>query len=137
MHKSDWQYKNIINIDKPMNYSCLEENISKVEETFKYVECFEKIIIGKSYFGKDINLIKIGNGEHKIIYIGAHHAMEWLTSLILTRFTEDFCKSYIFNEKMYGYDPEYILKTRTIYIVSMLNPDGFGFILDEKIIACL
>ena len=40
------------------------------------------------------------------------------------RFAEDFCKSYIFNERLYGYDPEYILHTRTFYIVPMLNPDG-------------
>ena len=121
MHKSMLGYKNIIDINRPVDYACLEENIKELQTKFKFVD---KIIIGESYLGRNINLVKIGNGAHKVIYIGAHHAMEWLTSLILMRFAEDFCKSFIFSEKMYGYDPEYILKARTIYIVPMLNPDG-------------
>lgn len=130
MHKNDWRYKNIIDISRPMDYSCLEENICDLEEKFGFVGCVERIVIGNSYLGKNINLIKIGNGSHKVIYIGAHHAMEWLTSVILMRFTEDFCKSYIFGEKIYGYDPEYILKHRTIYIVPMLNPDGVDLVIN-------
>ena len=130
MRKSGWQYKNIININRPMDYSCLEENIADLIKNFGIFQCVKRTVIGKSYLGKNINLIKIGNGIHKVIYIGAHHAMEWLTSLILMRFTEDFCKSYIFNEKIYNYDPEYILKTRTIYIIPMLNPDGVDFVLN-------
>ena len=121
MHKSMWGYKNIVNINRPMDYSCLEENICDLKAQFKFID---DVIIGESYLGKNINLIRIGNGAYKVIYIGSHHAMEWITSLILMRFTEDFCKSYIFGERLYGYDPEYILQTRTIYIIPMLNPDG-------------
>ena len=121
MHKSMLGYKNIIDINRPMDYNCLEENIAGLQSRFKFID---NIIIGESYLGKNINLIKIGNGAHKAIYIGSHHAMEWLTSLILMRFAEDFCKSYIFGEKLHGYDPEYIIHARTLYIVPMLNPDG-------------
>ncbi|MCL2774910.1 MAG: M14 family metallocarboxypeptidase [Oscillospiraceae bacterium] len=124
MRKNGWKYQNIIDINKPMDYACLEENIREMERIFKSTKSIERVIIGKSYLGKNINLIKIGDGAHKVIYIGAHHAMEWLTSIILMRFAEDFCKSYIFNEKMYAYDPEYVLQARTVYIVPMLNPDG-------------
>ena len=114
-------YKNIVNINRPMDYACLEENLLELCGRFGFLN---KSVIGKSYLGKNINLIRIGRGACKVIYIGAHHAMEWLTSLMLVRFIEDFCKSYVFKEKFYGYDPEYILQTRSIYIVPMLNPDG-------------
>jgi len=127
MHKSMWGYKNIININKPMDYACLEENINDLQSQFKFIE---NIIIGESYLGKNINLIRIGNGAHKVLYVGSHHAMEWITSLLLMRFIEDFCKSYIFKERLHGYDPEYILNTRTIYIVPMLNPDGVDLVLN-------
>ena len=136
MRKSDWQYKNIIDINRPMDYLCLEENIAELEDKFcsagciGFTGCIEKRVISKSYLGKNINLIKIGGGVRKAIYIGSHHAMEWMTSLILMRFVEDFCKSYIFNEKMYGYDPDYILQTRTFYIVPMLNPDGVDLVIN-------
>jgi len=114
-------YKNIVNINRPMDYACLEENLLELRGRFGFLN---KSVIGWSYLGKNINLIRIGRGERKVIYIGAHHAMEWITSLMLVRFIEDFCKSYVFKEKFYGYDPEYILQTRSIYIVPMLNPDG-------------
>ena len=120
-------YKNIIDITGNMDYNRLEQNINELANRFKFIE---KILLGKSYLGKNINLLKIGNGEHKVIYVGAHHGMEWITSMILMRFAEDFCKGYIFNEKLYKYDPEYILQTRTIYIVPMLNPDGVDFVIN-------
>ena len=120
-------YENIIDITGNMDYNRLEQNINELANRFKFIE---KIPLGKSYLGKNINLLKIGNGEHKVIYIGAHHGMEWITSMILMRFAEDFCKGYIFNEKLYKYDPEYILQTRTIYIVPMLNPDGVDFVIN-------
>ena len=79
MHKKSLGYKNIVNTDKPMDYAYLEETISDLCARFKFIE---NIIIGESYLGRNINLIKIGSGAHKVIYIGAHHAMEWLTSVI-------------------------------------------------------
>ena len=122
------RYKNIIDINNCMDYNCLEQNINKLTDKFKFAE---KILLGKSYLGRNINLLKIGNGGHKVIYIGAHHGTEWITSMLLMRFAEDFCKSYMFNDKLYRYDPEYILQTRTIYIVPMINPDGVGLLLDK------
>jgi len=121
------RYKNVVNITRSINYSCLQEYINELCANFKFLQ---NIIIGKSYLGKNINLLKIGEGERKSIYIGSHHAMEWLTSLILMRFTETLCKSFIFGEKLYGYDLEYLLKTRIIYIVPMLNPDGVDLVLN-------
>ena len=127
MHKRALGYKNIIDAGKPMDYACLEENIASLTAKFKFTE---NIIIGQSYLGKNINLIKMGSGAHKVIYIGSHHASEWLTSLILMRFAEDFCKSYIFGERLFGYDPEYILYSRTFYILPMLNPDGVDLVIN-------
>jgi len=127
MQKNKSEYKNIININRPMDYNCLKENIADLCSKFDFIDNF---VIGKSYLGKNINLIRIGNGARKVIYIGSHHAMEWLTSLLLMRFIEDFCKSRIFGEKLYGYNPEYILHARTIYIVPMLNPDGVDLVIN-------
>ena len=121
------RYKNIIDIKRPLNYDCLQEYIQELCANFDFLH---NIIIGKSYLGKNINVLKIGDGSRKSIYIGAHHALEWLTSLILMRFAETLCKSYIFNENLYGYDLEHIFKTRAIYIVPMLNPDGVDLVIN-------
>jgi len=121
------RYKNVINVARSINYACLQEYIHALCDNFDFIE---NIIIGKSYLGKSINLLKLGSGERKSIFIGAHHALEWLTSLILMRLTETLCKSFIFGEKLYGYDIEHIFKTRTVYIVPMLNPDGVDLVIN-------
>jgi len=122
------RYKNVVNTGVPIDYARLQEYTNELCINFSFLQ---NIIIGKSYLGKNINLLKIGDGKRKSVYIGAHHALEWMTTLILMRFAESLCKSFIFEEKLYGYDLDYILKTRTIYIVPMLNPDGLEFLLDE------
>ena len=121
------RYKNVIDITRPINYACLEEYINGLCDNFDFLQ---SSVIGKSYLGKNINLLKLGSGERKSIFIGSHHAMEWITSLLLMRFTETICKSLVFNEKLYGYDIEHMLKARTIYIVPMLNPDGVDLVLN-------
>ena len=122
------RYTNAVDITRPINYACLQEYINELCVNFRFLQ---NIIIGKSYLGKNINLLKIGEGERKSIYIGAHHAMEWLTSLILMRFAETLCKSFTLGEKLYGYDLEYIFKSRTVYIIPMINPDGSDFFQDK------
>ena len=125
-----YKYKNVVNINRPIDYACLQEYISELCANFDFLQ---NLIIGKSYLGRNINLLKLGSGERASIFIGAHHSMEWITSLLLMRFAETLCKGFIFsshNEKLYGYDIEQVFKTRTIYIVPMLNPDGVDLVLN-------
>lgn len=80
--------------------------------------------IGSSVLGKPIPAIRIGKGEEKLLYVGCHHGMERITSGILIRFLEDLCEYFCHNGTLYGVSAEYIFKTRSIYMVPMLNPDG-------------
>ena len=47
-----------------------------------------KIKIGKSILGEDICAFKIGEGGRRLIYVGAHHALEYLTAEALVDFLE-------------------------------------------------
>ena len=85
--------------------------------------------IGKSIFGKNIPLLTLGNGKKSVIYIGAHHGMEWITSALLIRFAEDFCKEYKDGTHIFDVSVKVLFETRTIHIVPMLNPDGIEYSL--------
>ncbi|MBO5931565.1 MAG: hypothetical protein J6Q70_04945, partial [Clostridia bacterium] len=47
--------------------------------------------IGTSILDRAIPILHIGEGERRVLYIGAHHGMEWITSLVLVRFLEELC----------------------------------------------
>ena len=38
-----------------------------------------------------------------MFYIGSPHANEWITSVLLIKFIEDYCNSYIINSTLYNY----------------------------------
>ena len=85
-------------------------------------------IIGYSILGKEILYIRIGKGESQILYHGSIHANEWITSVLLMKFLENFCKAYISNSNIYGYSAQNLFNKVSLYIVPMVNPDGVDLV---------
>jgi len=85
--------------------------------------------LGKTYEGRDIWALKISDNpsefepeEPEILYIGMHHAREWITKEIPLYFIQ-----YIVDN--YGTDPQttFVVNNRQLWIIPMLNPDGFVY----------
>lgn len=98
-----------------------EKIIKKIKSEFGFVKT-EKI--GESVCGRSIDLIKLGNAEKATLWVGAHHGLEWITTLLLFEFFYDICKKVKFNEKVCGIDVKEKLNERGIVFVPCLNPDG-------------
>lgn len=80
--------------------------------------------IGKSTLGRPIECYTIGNQKKKVLFCGAFHGMEWITSLILYKFIINICDSIINhktiqNEKLWEYFLSY-----SLVIIPCVNPDG-------------
>ena len=83
--------------------------------------------LGNSILGKSIPRITIGKGKKSVIYIGAHHGMEWITSALLMQFVHDFCEEYQKGTNIFDVSTRVLFETRKIHIVPMLNPDGIDY----------
>ncbi len=83
--------------------------------------------IGTSIFGKSIPRLTLGHGNKSVIYIGAHHGMEWITSALLIKFIEDFCEEYQNGAHIFDVSTRVLFETRRIHIIPMLNPDGIDY----------
>lgn len=68
--------------------------------------------IGKSVMGKELFLIRSGNGEKKLFLSGGHHGNEWITALVLLRFAKELSENKSLRESV------------SFYILPLGNPDG-------------
>lgn len=106
------------------DHSQLCRAVSELGERYPFLDIGS---IGRSILGRDIPRISIGSGAKSVLYIGAHHGMEWLTSAILTQFLFDFCRHYELGAAPYGVSCRILFETRRIDVIPMLDPDGIDY----------
>lgn len=108
-------------ISGPYTYQNLKEDISKLSADFPWLEIGS---IGKSVWGKELWYIRLGEGKTKLLYSGAHHGMEWITSAMLMKLAFDFAKAKSNNLSLGGFNIRALSNRASTFIVPMLNPDG-------------
>ena len=111
----------IVNTNINYTYEIMINDINKLKKRYEFIENGS---IGYSVLGKNMPYIKIGRGVKEVLYTAAFHANEWITSVLLMKFVEDFCIAYETNSNIYGYNARQIFGMTSIYLVPMVNPDG-------------
>jgi g-D-glutamyl-meso-diaminopimelate peptidase len=89
--------------------------------------------IGNSVLGKPIYNIDIGTGENQVFYNGAHHSDEWITSVLLMKFLENYALALSLGGTIFEYEASRLYNGTVLSIVPMVNPDGSGFHLHKKL----
>ena len=99
----------------------LNSNLNTLYRKFPFLDIKS---VGVSNLGNPINVIRLGTGNKKIFYSASFHANEWITSVLLMKFIEDYCNAYVSNSKIYNYSVQDLFNSCSIYIMPMVNPDG-------------
>lgn len=110
-----------------VNYTSdiLNQNIESLKIVYPFLEIGE---IGRSVLNRPLKYIKIGNGNKEVLYNGAFHANEWITTPILMKFIEEYSKAFVDNRTIYGYNAKSLFYNTSLYIVPMVNPDGVDLV---------
>lgn len=119
---------NIVPIDIPYSSKILYDNIEKLKARYSFLRFGN---IGYSVLGKPIPYIRIGNGSNEVMYSSSIHANEWINSILLMKFVENFSREYENNGFIYGYSAREIFNYASIYIVPMANPDGVDLLTGQ------
>ncbi len=106
---------------KAYTYDILEKDVEILKKNFPDVEYS---VIGESCWGRKLYYIRLGHGKKKISFNGAHHGMEWITSVLLMKFAGDFLWAEIEDETLNGFSVRSLAEQTSLYVVPMVNPDG-------------
>lgn len=107
------------------NYSLMSQNLVTLIRTYPFLNIQT---VWKSVLGKNIYVVKLGKGTKKVFYSASIHANEWITSVFLMKFIEDYCIAYNNNSRLYGYSVRRLFNSVSIYIMPMVNPDGVDLV---------
>lgn len=122
----------IVPTNQKYHYDLMKQNIRELKRAYPFIEVK---VAGYSVLEKPIPYIKIGNGAKELLYHASIHANEWITSVVLMKFVEIFCKAYIFNQNLQGYSVRELFEKVSLYIIPMVNPDGVDLVtgnVDKK-----
>ncbi|WP_432665808.1 M14 family metallopeptidase [Wukongibacter baidiensis] len=117
----------IVDTDIDYTYDIMKRDIEGLKVRYPFIEVG---VAGQSVLGRNLYYIKLGKGPNQVFYNGAHHGLEWITSPLLMKFTENFLKNYTEGKNIRGYDLNKIWNESSIYIMPMVNPDGIDLVLN-------
>lgn len=112
---------NKIELNTPITHSVMTEHLDKMSSRYSFMSIGN---IGTSIYNRGIPIIRLGEGDKRVIYIGSHHGSEWITTGLLLRFINEYCECYRRGGSVYTTRIDELYKNYEINVVPMLNPDG-------------
>lgn len=117
--------ENIVQTNINYTYEIMRKDITDLKNRYPFIETGN---IGYTVLGRPIPYVRLGTGEKEVLYSASFHANEWITTVVLMKFIEDFCRAYETNTNIYGYNARGIFTQTSIYLIPMVNPDGVDLV---------
>lgn len=108
------------------SYEKVKDDLDLLQNVYPFIE---QSIIGNSVLGKDIPEVLIGKGKKFFHYNGSFHANEWITSLVIMTFLNDYLLALTNQEDIREVEMFPLYEASTLSIVPMVNPDGVNLVL--------
>jgi len=117
----------IVAVNRPYGYRTMQRDLLALLARFPFLE---QRVIGRSVLGREIPAIRLGRGPKHLLLHGSTHAREWITTLLLMKFIEDYARAYQAGTELDGFDIRRLFDRVTIWVVPMVNPDGVDLVVN-------
>lgn len=121
----------------PLGFSLVPEDRAITSELLHYIirglearyPMLRAMTIGKTAYGREIPLLRVGDGPRIVYYNASHHANEYITTPLVMGILEQYLKSAAFGVPLMGLDIGTLLEHTTLLLAPMVNPDGVDLVL--------
>lgn len=103
-----------------MEYTAMMLEIRCLEREFSELSVQT---VGRSLLGRELPCLSFGRGRDAVLYVGAHHGMEHITSALVLRFVREFLSSGR-DASICGVSCAYLRARFRYFVLPMQNPDG-------------
>ncbi len=115
---------NYLSNQKRYDYEGTIESLEGICKLYPYIELGT---LGRSFMGRSIPIVALGSGKSSVLYAGAMCGREYMTSVALIKFINEYCEGYSRGGRMYGNRLEALFCERTVYVLPMLDVDGVEY----------
>lgn len=115
----------IVNTRIPITAASCDRMILALVEQYPF--CRTELLT-RTVFQRPVRTLVIGRGKRKVFYSASHHANEWITTLVLLKFAEDFAGAIAGGGRIFDMDANALANQVTIYMVPMVDPDGVDLV---------
>ena len=116
----------IVDTTRPITAASCDRYIQEIVKAYPF--CRTELLTTTA-FQRPVRTLVIGTGPRKVIYSASHHANEWVTTLILLKFGEEFAAAIAGNGQIFDTDAQALARQATIYMVPMVDPDGVDLVV--------
>ena len=106
---------------EPLTYNSVKNILSLLRKEYDFAG-YE--VIGRSWTGKAVFSLSIGDGNEKVLFLGGMRGKEQITTLLLLRFFERMCDAVKNDKKISAVKIRKSLQNRKITIVPLVSPDA-------------
>ncbi len=109
----------------PMTSAMQTDRLRRLLRCYPFI--YAKVLT-KTAGGRPVYALQLGKGSSKILLVGAHHANEYITSMLIWEMLESYCEALTQNGSFGGVEAAKLYHRAMLYIVPMLNPDGVDLV---------
>ena len=115
----------IVNTTIPITSKSCDRMIRQLADTYPFCRTER---LSSTAFQRPIRTLVLGDGPRKILLTAAHHANEWITTLILLKFAEDWAQAIATRSNIGDRDAVTLARQTSVYMIPMVNPDGVDLV---------
>lgn len=93
----------------------------KLLKDYPFLSC---CTVGYSRLNRPIRAFRLGNEHEQVLFCGAFHGMEWITTQLLFKYIDAVCSAVIKGGSLSGLKIGRFLNKRGLVIIPCVNPDG-------------